>query len=142
MPKKKVEVEVDDLLRINKSSNSNELSFFLPIPPSVNHMYMNTYGGGKRLTPKAEAWVKFARRLTNEAVQKSKWNMERKGYWLVCEMVFWFPDKRKRDSHNSFKCMFDALEGIVYENDQYVLPRVMHCGLDRDNPRIELRFIP
>ena len=105
-------------------------------------MYMAFGRGGRRLTQKAEAWIKYAKRLTTIAVEEQKWRIEKKGKWIVCEMIFWFPDKRKRDNHNSFKALFDALEGIVYENDQYVLPRVMHCGLDRNNPRIELIFLP
>ena len=47
-------------------------------------------------------------------------------------------DKRKRDTHNYFKVLFDALEGVLYDNDYYVMPRVMGVAIDRDNPRIEL----
>ena len=137
---KRKEILDDDLLRRTNPLNKTALSLSLPIPPSVNHLYYNTRGGGKRLTPKAEAWVKYAKRLALHSVTENKWKIEKVGYWLTCEMVFWFPDKRKRDNHNSFKCMFDALEGIIYENDMYVLPKVMYCGLDRESPRIELTF--
>jgi len=32
-----------------------------------------------------------------------------------------FPDKRKRDVNNYDKLLFDALEGICYENDSQVV---------------------
>ena len=29
---------------------------------------------------------------------------------IRCDMVFYFPDNRNRDTHNTFKLLFDAIE--------------------------------
>lgn len=146
---KKVKVEKvakqvleDDLLRDQNPLNSNELLLSLPLPTSVNHAYINTRGGGRRLSAKAMQFVKLARNITAEEIVKQKWRCEKNGVWLACDATFFFPDKRKRDSHNSFKVLFDALEGLVYTNDQFVLPRVIWCHLDRGMPRLELSIYP
>ena len=36
--------------------------------------------------------------------------------------------------------MWDALEGIVYDDDRWVLPRCQDFGVDGGNPRVELEF--
>jgi Holliday junction resolvase RusA-like endonuclease len=38
------------------------------------------------------------------------------------------------------KILLDALEKILYEDDQFVLPRVQEVLLDRENPRLELEI--
>lgn len=142
MPRKKVEkqVVIDDLPRTKGLNKSKKLSLSLPIPVSVNHAYINMPGGGRRLSLKAEQWVRYAKQLASEAIKTQKWRTEIEGAWLICDMTFYFPDNRIRDNHNSFKLMFDALEDIIYQNDRFVLPRVNACYLDRKCPRIELTF--
>ena len=58
------------------------------------------------------------------------------------DLYFYFPDKRKRDSHNCLKLLLDCLEGLLFENDYYILPRIQYVTLDRDNPRVEVVFYP
>ena len=55
-------------------------------------------------------------------------------------MWFFMPDKRKRDSHNTLKILLDAMEGFVYENDFYVMPRIQEVAYDKENPRVEIEF--
>lgn len=60
---------------------------------------------------------------------------------IRCDMTFYFPDARNRDTHNTFKLLFDAIEdGGLYPNDRYVLPYVKDFTIDRTNPRLELEF--
>ncbi|KKX54472.1 hypothetical protein X546_15655 [Brevibacillus borstelensis cifa_chp40] len=54
-------------------------------------------------------------------------------------MIYW-PTGRKRDVENVGKLLWDALEGIVYENDRWLLPRYMDFSVDQDNPRVEIKF--
>ena len=114
------------------------LSLTLPIPPSVNQIYYNTRGGGRRLNKKAQKYIADSRALANEEISKSDWVIAQKGEWTHLDMVFYMPDKRRRDASNCLKILLDALEGIIYEDDMYALPRIQSVELDRDNPRLEM----
>lgn len=49
------------------------------------------------------------------------------------------PNRRRRDILNYTQVICDGIEGVVYANDaqiHYVIVR--RCGLDKENPRIEL----
>lgn len=71
-------------------------------------------------------------------MEQQDWKKAELAEWLYIDMVFYFPDKRIRDSHNCLKILMDAIEGIVFQNDYYVLPRIQGVELDRGNPRVEL----
>lgn len=127
---------VTDLIR--DFSNVGELRFNVGVAPSLNHMYYNTKGGGKRLTSKAERYVRDSRALINLAIDEQNWAIVPKGVWLYVDMVFYFPDRRIRDAHNCLKLLLDVMQGTVYENDYTILPRIMSVEYDKDNPRIEI----
>lgn len=131
-----------DLYREEPTQNSRYLKLSLPIPPSVNKMYYNTRGGGKRLTNKAERYVRDARALINEAIEEQKWVMPNKYVWLYADMVFYFPDRRIRDSHNCLKLLLDTLQGKVFVDDYSALPRIQSVEYDKENPRVEIHITP
>lgn len=131
---------IADLKRTSPKSKNKTLKLTLPVPPSVNSIYVNTRYGGKRLSKKAEDYVRVARALVNDFVEKQHWQRAVIGQWLYADMTFFFPDKRRRDSHNGLKILLDALESIVYEDDMYVLPRIQGAEYDKKNPRVEIRF--
>lgn len=107
--------------------------------PSVNHMYANTRYGKKVLKAGAKEWY-------NDVVWSTKlWR--RQNNWItatekvIVRLWFYFPDKRRRDTHNGLKGLLDALEDAgVYVDDKWALPRVMDWQVDRANPRIEIEF--
>jgi len=109
------------------------------VPPSVNAIYYNTRGGGRRLTKVAEHYIRDARALINEAIYDQSWEMQKKGVWLYIDLVFYFPDRRRRDSHNCLKVLLDTLESIVYQDDMYVMPRIQSVEYDKEDPRVEMR---
>ena len=113
------------------------VTFSLSMPPSVNHCYIGIATGARILSKEARAWIEEASWVARTAAKAQRWK-KTNGKWLICELTFYMKDKRKRDTHNYFKVLFDALEGILYDNDYYVMPRVMGVAIDRDNPRIEL----
>src|SRR5690348_6727490 len=39
---------------------------------------------------------------------------------LKAEVLFYPPDRRKRDGHNLIKILFDALEGLCFEDDSQI----------------------
>lgn len=61
---------------------------------------------------------------------------------IVLDAWFYFPDNRRRDTHNSLKILLDGLEGVIYADDRYVLPRIQDWTIDRQNPRVELKIYP
>lgn len=131
---------VEDLPRVKPKSTNKSLKLSLPVPPSVNAIYYNTRGGGRRLTSKAEHYIRDSRALTNVAIEEQGWTLSEKGIWLYVDMVFYFPDRRRRDSHNTLKILLDALEGLIYKDDMYVLPRIQSVEYDKDNPRVEINI--
>ena len=58
------------------------------------------------------------------------------------DLYYYFPDKMRRDSHNTLKILTDCLEGLLYSDDYYLLPRIQYVCLDRKNPRLEVIYYP
>lgn len=49
------------------------------------------------------------------------------------------PDRRRRDLQNLAKLLCDALQGTVYADDAQIAEITWkHCGVDRENPRVEI----
>jgi len=133
--------KVTDLPRTKPASITKSLKLSLPVPPSVNAIYYNTRGGGRRLTKKAEHYIRDSRALTNMGMDNQHWIKQEKGVWLYLDMVFYFPDRRRRDSHNCLKVLLDALEGLIYTDDMYVMPRIQSVEYDKECPRVEIHVI-
>jgi crossover junction endodeoxyribonuclease RusA len=131
-----------DVFREDPKSKNKTLKLSLPVPPSVNSMYVNTRNGGRRLTSKAEHYTRDSRALLNLAVDEQHWKLPNRSVWLYVDCVFYFQDRRIRDSHNCLKLLLDVMQGIVYQNDYFVLPRIQSVEYDKDNPRVELRISP
>lgn len=60
------------------------------------------------------------------------------GRKVVLLLYFFFPNRRKKDTHNTLKVLMDSLEGILYEDDYWALPRIMDFDVDKNNPRLEI----
>ena len=114
------------------------LKMSLPLPPSVNAMYVNTRGGGRKLSKHANEYVRQSRALINLAIEEQYWLKQARATWLYADMVFFMPDRKVRDSHNMLKLLMDVMEGIVYENDCFVMPRIQSVEYDKSNPRVEV----
>lgn len=110
--------------------------------PSVNHMYQNADVGGRRikvLNEVAQAWFDETTVRANNWRIKNKWSTTTGK--VIVRLWYFFPDKRRRDTHNTLKALLDALEaGRIYEDDKLALPRIMDYEIDRKNPRIEIEF--
>lgn len=142
MAKKKIEVEeFEDLNRDIPKYPNQVLTLTLPVPLSVNHMYINA-GRGKRLSRDATNYIKTAQDICKKAIKEQGWKKDREHVWYVMELYYYFPDKLRRDSHNTLKLLTDCLEGLLYSDDYYLLPRIEYVTLDRTNPRLEVIFYP
>lgn len=58
---------------------------------------------------------------------------------LEVAILLFFKDKRKRDWDNWHKLSMDALTGIVWEDDSQIQKAIVYKGIDKENPRIEIR---
>lgn len=118
------------------------LDFTIKIPPSVNHMYIQTKGGSKILTKDAKEYIKHTQNVVKKKMREIGYSVEEPGVWHYMDLYFYFPDKRIRDSHNCIKILMDSLEGLLFMNDYYIMPRIQDVQLDRDNPRLEVIYKP
>lgn len=100
----------------------------LPWPPSVNHYWKLTRGGGRALTDEAKV---FRERVYAEVIRRHGTipkpvilNGD-----LSCTLLLKPPSRRKSDIDNRDKAIFDALEkASVYENDNQIRHRETFFG--------------
>lgn len=137
MAKTKVKVK-PDLFREQPTHPTQSLYFELGIPPSVNRMYVNTRRGGKTLTKQAEMYWHKSQALIREALEDGNWSLPTKYVWLYVDLVFYFPDRKRRDASNCLKILLDIPEGLVYIDDYTVMPRIQAVEYDKENPRVEV----
>jgi crossover junction endodeoxyribonuclease RusA len=113
------------------------LKLTLPIVPSVNHCYRNVTVNRRILTKDGQNWLHQAQWTAKAEAKKQGWNIT-DGVKLIMEIWTYWPDNRRRDTHNSHKLLCDALEGVLYVNDRFVLVRDMDFTVDKHNPRVEI----
>lgn len=110
--------------------------------PSVNHMYRNAVVRGRRIrvkTDKAESYYAGLIALTRYWMRTNGWKTT--SGKVVLRLWFYFPDNKRRDSHNALKILLDGLEDAgIYKDDKTALPRIMDYEVDRKNPRVEIEF--
>ena len=113
--------------------------------PTVNHIYLNagfSGGGGRRLKPIAENHLQLWKEIASVWQKENQWFLVSSPTKVAIDLVFYLPSGKK-DTHNSKKLLLDALEGIVHENDYFMLDRTLDFAIDDDNPRIEASiYIP
>lgn len=113
-------------------------------PPSVNHMYRNHVVRGRAMrviSKEGQQWKNFVQQLAWAARQQQRWQLS-KDEKLVAEVTIFWPTKRRRDVENVGKLLWDSLEKVIFEDDQWLLPRYMDFHHDKQNPRVEITFFP
>lgn len=119
---------------------ARELHIVIPgNPPTLNHVYRNVAINRRIITRDGQMWVRDVQTIATASIQTQSWQKSANEK-LVAEVKIYWPTRRKRDVENVGKLLWDALEGIVYENDQWLLPRYMDFAVDKHSPRVEIRF--
>lgn len=132
---------MSDLKRAEPKYPDRITKAVVPIPPSKNHAFI--YRGFKKIPKKATRDYKEKVRNTIADTLESKgWEMDKEDVWYYLDLYFYMPDRRRRDSHNSLEVLMDSLEECLFQDDYFVMPRIMKVELDRDNPRLELKLHP
>lgn len=140
MGRKRKEV-IEDLIRKKPKYPNQKLCVTIPLGISVNHLYI--FKRGKRfMTQKGQKYIQKVMKIVANAVEEQEYKLEEEGVWLVAEMRYWFPDKRRRDCHNMHKIVMDSLEYLAFKEDRWVLVEDKFVGLDKKNPRIEVTIKP
>lgn len=130
-----------------------ELKLVLPLPPSVNSLYQNQgrynprtrsyqLTGRRILSKEGERLKKEMSKQATEAVKQSNWNIDSIGdSFLYMDVVIYF-NRKGRDADNIFKALQDSMQGIIFKNDSQLLPRTQKILFDKENPRVEIAFMP
>lgn len=108
----------------------------LPWPPSVN-TYWRTFRGRMLIS-------EAGRRYRTVAMLIAGVGEKFGGQPVVVTIEAWFPDLRKRDLDNLLKAPLDALTHAgVYEDDSQIVGlHITRAGLDKANPRLEIKVEP
>lgn len=111
----------------------------LSLPPSVNNWLRVGKTGKIYKTAVAKEWAMEAVLLAQNWRQRTGWTPTHQQK-IVADYWIWWPDLKSRDPSNLEKVLWDALEGIVYDNDRWVLPRCQDFAVNWQRPRVELEF--
>lgn len=119
-----------------------EVNFTLPLAPSKNHSHRirvnkktGTHSYGPTLA--TEVWASGAGIIALDAALRCGWKCTH-GEDVIVLVSVYFPDKRKRDAHNQEMVLFDALQGVIYDDDYYIKSHNTIRLYDKDNPRLEV----
>ncbi len=136
-----------------EGDNIMELKLTLPLPISINSLYVNQFKyntftkkseptGAKVLSAKGKSCKALIRKDAKNQMKKQKWDIDyTKENYIYMDTVIYF-NRMGRDDNNIYKLLCDSLEDIVYENDSRVLIRTQKIMYDTVNPRVELYIHP
>ena len=100
-------------------------------PVSTNNMY-----AGRRVMTKLA-------RTTKESIgweARTQFHGEPLEGDLAIRVDIFSPDRRRRDFDN-LKMVYDALSGVVWNDDSQIMEAHIKKHIDRDNPRIEISIL-
>lgn len=116
------------------------IQVILPIPPSVNTMYVPTARGGRRLTDTAKNWKREATQIVSRA------HSFKKSYagQVSVDIAIYPADRRQFDIDNKLKCLLDALEdgGLILDDNQVVSIKIVKKSPYPRYPRVVLFVLP
>lgn len=118
---------------------NGEINFSVPPVPSLNHVYRNVRVNLRITTKEGKAWMSMVRGLALVAKANHEWQIPKEKK-IVMELSFFWPDRRRRDTDNCIKLLSDTLQGVLYDDDRWVLPRVLDWHIDKEDPRVEVKL--
>jgi Holliday junction resolvase RusA-like endonuclease len=108
--------------------------------PSANRIYITNPRGARILSDAAANKLIEWQNAAIEWAKNNDWKMRMAGTKVIADMTFYLPDDSIRDTHNTKKLLLDSLEGVIHENDMWILDRTIDFQYDKKNPRIEIQF--
>lgn len=94
------------------------VELLLPFPPSVNHYWLVTKQGGRRVSPRGTEFRDAVWLVVSRNVRLA--DRFRKDDRLRADVRIYLPDGRQRDIDNIFKALFDAVtkSNLWYDDSQ------------------------
>lgn len=135
-------IKNNDLFRDEFPYKRKKLKVTLPIPPSINHMYYQGRNGKRCLTANAKQYILESTALINAAIEDQHWKNTNDDSWFYLDLIFYMPDRKIRDSHNTLKILLDVFQEVTFRNDYWCLPRIQKVELDTENPRLDCVLRP
>lgn len=122
-----------------------QLELTLPLPPSVNKYlgYKVVWIGNRHIpqpykTKTAKEYESYVKKLVTREIIRQGWSCEDKKDYIEVELTYYLNKKRK-DSHNLEKVLFDSLMSAgVYPDDDILLSHTKNIYIDKENPRVEV----
>jgi len=111
----------------------NEITLSLPVPPSANRYWATTREGKVYETAEAAAY-KSEVGLHARLVEKLTGDL--------CINFTVFRPRKAGDLDNYQKILFDALQGVAYQNDNQIVEIHGFRRDDKYNPRVEVLIYP
>ena len=109
----------------------------LPLGPTENHAYW-VRGSRRGLKPEALAWQQVVAGLAWQWRRDVGWRLPPVDRKIAVWIWVWWPDRRVRDPANLDKVLLDALTGVLWVDDQWVLPRHQDVWVNPEHPGLEL----
>lgn len=108
----------------------------LPFPPSVNRIWRQWKGR----TLLSKEGREYRKRVADMVFMERPETFGRRQLRVV--IAAYLPDKRRRDLDNLSKAPLDSLQAArVFDDDSQIIDlRIYRAGVDRDNPRLEVRL--
>lgn len=130
-----------------------KLELVLPLPVSINQLYINQYGWNPKTKSRmptgklimCKEGEKVKKQIQDQAtkqMQGQTWDYEYTKENYVYQDSYIYMNRLGRDDSNIYKLLNDSLEKIVYENDSRVLTRTQRLLIDSGNPRVEVILTP
>lgn len=123
-----------------EQENKKVISLVVPgTPPSTNHLYGNRAFGRRvirYMTTKGKNYKELIKSMIPECDKILKPGL------ISCHIFLYFGDKRKHDLDNAgLKIILDAMEDIVYEDDNQINWLLVEKEYDKENPRTEVTIV-
>ena len=114
----------------------------LGVPPTSNHYWKarairDKYSGKWRGTIYKTTEAKEYCKAVHVLALQAGFMPYPKGGLVVFHMI-WYRENMRGDLGNREKCIEDALQGVLYENDRQIKAKHTEWILDRENPRVEV----
>lgn len=117
-------------------TKENHLRLVVPgLPPSINHLYFTTEDGKRIMSHEAKLYQEDCK-IAALAAKSHGWRWH--GSWLRVRIKLYFPDKRRRDTHNHPKVLLDGIADGLGVDDRWMLISEEIPSLDRKDPRVEV----
>jgi crossover junction endodeoxyribonuclease RusA len=94
------------------------------LQPTVNHCYKRRKNKRLYLSDEGESYKDLVKSCALSVARREKWQMIKAGKFIHIAISFELINRKFSDPNNLVKLTIDAFQGILYENDKWVLPLI------------------